>query len=286
MPGDSFMTGVLKVNRPRPLEFSPCVEPLNASQTPSDFVGLELPDHERPLNCALTNRLGGLFHSEMDTFPQKRILRVLLADDHEILRMGTSAFLKMKLQCEICATAANGREALKLAESVLPDVAVIDLGLPGLNGLDVTKQIRRLLPDTEVVVLTGDTSADLTQRAFEAGAKAFILKADASTHLAEAVQMAGEHRFYLTPKAHETLQHTKPAQPLSRKSVSTQHLTDRERDVIQLLAEGKSNKEVSTALGISVKTVETHRAAIMRKLKLARFSDLVRYAMRNKIISG
>lgn len=212
-----------------------------------------------------------------------KVLRVLLADDHEILRMGTAAFLVSKLNCEICGQAANGREALRLAESAQPNVAVIDLGLPGLNGLEVTRQIRRSFPGTEVVVLTGDASEELPRQAFEAGAKALVLKSEASLHLAEAVHMASNHRFYLTAKTHETLQKKRPAKPAVRRTETAQHLTERERDVIQLLAEGKSNKEVGSALGISVKTAETHRAAIMRKLKLARLSDLIRYAMRHKI---
>lgn len=211
-------------------------------------------------------------------------LRLLLADDHEILRLGTATFLKLQIGCEICAQASDGREALKLAESTRPDVAVIDLGLPGLNGLDLTRQIRRFLPDTEVVVLSGDISPGMTQRALEAGAKAFILKVDAIVHLAEAVQMAGDHRFYLTPQAHESLQLQKPAKAVRRPANALPDLTGRERETIQLLAEGKSNKEVAAILGISVKTVETHRATIMRKLKLARLSDIVRYAIRHKII--
>jgi DNA-binding NarL/FixJ family response regulator len=211
-------------------------------------------------------------------------LRVLLADDHEMLRLGTATFLTLQLGCEICAQTPDGREALKLAESTHPDVAVIDLGLPGLNGLDVTRQIRRVLPETEVVILTGDNSVDGAQLALAAGAKAFILKLDAITHLAEAVQMAGEHRFYLTPGAHESLHAQKPSKAIRRQVTPTQDLTSREREVIQLLAEGKSNKETASLLGISVKTVETHRATVMRKLKLARLSDLVRYAIRHKII--
>jgi len=198
--------------------------------------------------------------------------------------MGTAMFLKLRLGCEICAETADGREALKLAESTQPDVAVMDLDLPGLNGLDVTRQIRRLLPDTEVVVLSGEDSEDTTQRAFEAGAKAFVLKVNATKYLAEAVQTVGEHRFYLTPKAHESLHLQKAAKPIPPQASLTHDLTSRERETIQLLAEGKSNKEVARTLGISVKTVETHRATIMRKLKLAGLSDLVRYAIRHKII--
>jgi DNA-binding NarL/FixJ family response regulator len=214
----------------------------------------------------------------------KAPLRVLLADDHEMLRLGTATFLKLEIGCEICGETPDGREALKLAESTRPDVAVIDLGLPGLNGIEVTRQIRRFFPRTEVVVLSGDDSGDGAQRALGAGAKAFIRKLDAIAHLAEAVQMAGEHRFYLTPQAHESLHQKKPVKTARRQASPSPTLTSREREAIQLLAEGKSNKEVAALLGISVKTVETHRATIMRKLKLARLSDLVRYAIRHKII--
>jgi len=201
--------------------------------------------------------------------------------------MGTAMFLKRHLGCEICAETADGREAIKLAESSRPDVAIIDLGLPGLNGLDVTRQIRQLLPGTEIVILSGDMAADMTQRAFEAGAKAFVLKVDATQHLAEAVKVVAEHRFYLTAQAHESLHLEGPPKPskLAARQLSETHdLTNREREIVQLLAEGKSNKDVAIALGISVKTVETHRAAIMRKLKLAGLSDLVRYAISHKII--
>jgi DNA-binding NarL/FixJ family response regulator len=163
-------------------------------------------------------------------------------------------------------------------------VAVVDVGLPGLNGLELTRQIRRYLPTTEVVILSGDMSPDMTQRAMAAGAKAFVLKVDSTTHLAEAVQMAAEHRFYLTPQAYDSLYTQKTSKPIRRPATPTASLTSRERETIQLLAEGKSNKEVASLLGISVKTVETHRATIMRKLKLARLSDLVRYAIRHKII--
>ncbi|MDB6059685.1 MAG: DNA-binding response regulator, partial [Verrucomicrobiales bacterium] len=231
-----------------------------------------------------TMSLSHLPSNEVNSPAAKNPIRVLLADDHEIIRLGTATFLKTLIGCDICAETADGREALKLAEQTHPDVAVIDLGLPGLNGLEVTRQMRRQLPNTEVVVLTGDGSAEMTQRAYESGAKAFILKVDASAHLAEAVQTVAEHRFYVTPQAHATLHLKKPAKPVATTSARAKRLTSRERDVIQLLAEGESNKEVGGSLGISVKTVETHRAAIMKKLKLARFSDLVRYAILHKII--
>ena len=208
----------------------------------------------------------------------------MLADDHEIIRLGVASVLQAQLGCEICAQAGDGREALKLVESIRPDVAIVDLGLPGLNGLDLTGQIRRYFQETEVVVLSGDDSMAAARNALESGAKAFILKVDAVKHLAEAVKAAAEHRFYLTSHSHGVLQKEKnPGLKRSTKPASPK-LTSRERDVVQLLAEGKSNKEAATVLGLSFKTIKTHRATAMRKLKLARPSDLVRYAIRNKLI--
>ena len=210
----------------------------------------------------------------------------MLADDHEVIRLGVASFLKVQLACEICAQAGDGREALKLVESIQPDVAVVDLGLPGLNGLDLTEQIRRYFQGTEVVVLSGDDSTDSARRALESGARAFVLKVDAMKHLAEAVQAAAQHRFYLTPHSHRALHEEKAPGPKRSTGRTSTKLTSRERDVIQLLAEGRSNKEVAAILGLSVKTVKTHRAATMRKLKLARPSELIRYAIRNKIIQA
>jgi DNA-binding NarL/FixJ family response regulator len=211
---------------------------------------------------------------------------VLLVDDHPVIRLGLAASLGVQIDCEVCAEVGDGREAIRLVESLQPDVAVIDIGLPGLNGLDLTGQIRRRFSGTEVVLISGDDSADTARRAMEAGAKAFMLKVDAGTHLGDAVRAAGEHRFYLTSHTHEALRRP-AADPARLKPFPPERaLTSREREVVQLLAEGKSNKEAAGALGLSVKTIETHRAAIMRKLSLARPSDLVRYAIRHKIIAA
>jgi DNA-binding NarL/FixJ family response regulator len=209
---------------------------------------------------------------------------VLLAEDHEVFRLGATNLLETMANCKVCAEAANGRDALKLAASTRPDVAVIDLDLPALNGLELTRQIRRSWPETEVVILTGDVSLDMKRRSYEAGAKAFILKVDAATHLADAVKMVHEHRFYITPEAHAALHLAKQPETLKRKRSAAPELTSREREVIQLLAEGESNKEAASSLGISIKTVQTHRATIMKKLKLGRFSQLILYAIRHKII--
>ncbi len=216
----------------------------------------------------------------------QKTLRVLLADDHEIIRLGVASALAAQLDCEICAEASDGREALKLVAVTHPHVAVVDLGLPGLNGLDLTGQIRRYHPETEVVVLSGDDSPGMAKRVLEFGAKAFVLKVDATRHLAEAVKSAAAHRFYLTSHSYAALEMPGEGKPKSGPAQPLRKLTSRERDVVQLLAEGRTNKEAAAILGLSVKTIETHRAATMRKLKLTRPSDLIRYAIRHKIIQA
>jgi DNA-binding NarL/FixJ family response regulator len=212
-------------------------------------------------------------------------IRILIADDHEIIRVGIGTFLQGKLKCEPCLEAADGRVAVKIAEAQQPDVVIADIGLPGLNGLELIQQIKRVSPESEIMVLTGNNSVALIKPAFEAGAKAFLLKVEAATYLAEAVQALAGHRFFITPYVHQILYGTESRGAVT-KELSIGQISVREREILQLLAEGQSNKEIAGLLGISVKTVETHRAAIMRKLKFDSFSDLVRYAIRHQIIQA
>lgn len=212
-------------------------------------------------------------------------LKVLIADDHEIIRVGIGSFLQSKLKCPPCLEAADGRLAVKLAEAHQPQVVVADIALPGLNGLELIQQIKRVSPESEIMVLTGNNSQSLVKPAFESGAKAFILKVEAATFLADAVLALASHRFFITPHVHQVLYGTEAKRAIT-KELSIGQISGREREILQLLAEGKSNKEVASLLGISVKTVETHRAAIMRKMKFESFSDLVRYAIRHQIIQA
>ena len=213
-------------------------------------------------------------------------LRILLADDHEIVRHGVRLLIENEPGWEVCGEAADGRKAVALAEQLAPDVVVLDIGMPGLNGIDAARQIRRALPQTEVLIFTGEESEQLIHEVFAAGARSYILKSDIGGHLIAAIRALGGHRHYFTGRISEVVF----ARYLDGESGAgkdrAEGLTPREREIVQLLGEGKSNKEAAALLGISIKTVETHRAAVMRKLRLDSFADLVRYAIRNKIIAA
>ena len=213
-----------------------------------------------------------------------RKLRVLVADDHEVVRSGVRTLIERNVEWQVCGEAAEGRSAVSLAEKLQPDVAVIDVGMPELNGVEATRQIKRVAPNCEVLVFTGEEDDKLIHDVFAAGARSYILKSDVSTHLIAAIEALSHRRHYFTTKISEVVF----ARYLNRAGTSTggDELTPREREIVQLLAEGKSNKEVAGALGISIKTAETHRAAIMAKLRMNSFADLVRYAIRKKIVSA
>ena len=215
-------------------------------------------------------------------------LRILVADDHDIIRLGLKQLLTARKDWEVVAEAKNGREAVALTAEHKPDVVVMDISMPELNGLEAVRRIRKEHPRTEVVVLTLHFSDQLVHEIVEAGARAYITKSDADRDLVAAVEALANHRSYFTAKASEMVLNKfrkgepKPDAPREYRS----RLTAREREIVQLLAEGRSSKEVAVALGISVKTAETHRANIMRKLELHSVSELVRYAVKNQIIEA
>jgi len=213
-----------------------------------------------------------------------KVLRILLADDHEVVRRGLRSILETQPEWEICGEAATGREAVEKARQLKPDVVVLDISMPELNGLEAARQMLKELPQTEVLILTMHESEDLVGVAVTVRARGFMLKSDAGRDLVAAVKALAEHKPYFTSRASEVLLQTYVRGEV-RGPVLGGQLTPREREVIQLLAEGKSNKEIATVYDISVKTVEAHRANIMRKLNLHAISDLVRYAIRNKIIA-
>ena len=212
-------------------------------------------------------------------------LRILIADDHETVRRGLKALLSSRPGWVVCAGAATGREAVDLAWQHRPDVVVMDISMPDLNGLEATRKIRKMLPKTEVLVLSLHYSDQLVRNIVDAGARGYVLKSDASRDLLNAVEALANNRTFFTSGATEILiddlckpvPEAKP--PLMRKS-----LTSREREIVQLVAEGKSSKEVAIALGISVKTAETHRSNILRKLGMHSVSELVRYAIKHYMI--
>jgi len=214
-------------------------------------------------------------------------IRVLIADDHQVMRRGIRAVVELLPGWEVCGEASTGRDAVDMAERLLPEIVVMDVTMPELNGLEATRQIKKDAPSTEVLMFTGLETEELVRQVFEAGARSYILKTDGREHLEAALRALAEHKPYFTTKIGEIL-FARFLQGKTRPDEETTEgrLTDREREIVQLLAEGGSNKEVADRLGISVKTVETHRAAIMKKLKFKSFSDLVRYAIRNHIISA
>jgi len=213
-------------------------------------------------------------------------LRIFLADDHEVVRHGVRMLIENEPGWTVCGEAANGRLAVTLAEQLAPDVIVLDLGMPELNGLDAARQIKRALPKAEVLIFSGEESDQLIHDVFAAGARSYILKSDIAEHLVAAIRALGQHKHYFTSRISEVVFARYLDGASGAGKDKTEGLTPREREIVQLLGEGKSNKEVGALLGISVKTVETHRAAVMRKLRLDSFAALVRYAIRNKIIAA
>lgn len=212
-------------------------------------------------------------------------IRVVFADDHFIIRRGVRALLEQDPACEIVGEAATGREIVEKSAAMEPDVAILDVRMPELNGVEATRQIRSRVPKTQVVALTMHDSDDLVRNLLRAGALGYVLKSDTARDLLFAVRAVAQGRpFFTSHVAQMVLRGF--LQPGNSDGSDTTPLTPREREVVQLLAEGRSNKEVATALGISVKTAETHRAHVMRALELGSISDLVHYAVRQNIIEA
>jgi DNA-binding NarL/FixJ family response regulator len=213
--------------------------------------------------------------------------RILIADDHEIVRRGLRALLGAQPQFEVCGEATTGREAVDQARELAPDVIIMDISMPELNGLDATRQILRSAIQTEVLILSLHDSERLIRLVLASGARGYVLKSDASRDLLAAVEALSNHRPFFTSKVAElVLQGYLHGEPPPAAASEPGRLTAREREIVQLLAEGKTNKEVANTLQISVKTVETHRSNIMEKLHLGSLSELVRYAIRNQIIES
>jgi len=208
-------------------------------------------------------------------------VRILIADDHEIVREGLRAMIQRQPGWEVCGDVSTGREVVAQAPALNPDIIVMDIGMPELNGLDATRQIKRALPNTEVLIFTANETEEIVRNVFKAGAKAYLLKSDANQHLVPAIEALCKHRTYFSSKVSELVF---AGYLKGDARTDDQSLTAREREMVQLVAEGNTSKDIAQVLGISVKTVETHRAAVMRKLKLNSVADLVRYAIRNGII--
>jgi DNA-binding NarL/FixJ family response regulator len=214
-------------------------------------------------------------------------IRVIIADDHEIVRQGVRNLVENEPGMEVCGEATCGRDIVEIAARTNPDVAILDISMPGLNGIEATRQILKANPKIRVLMFTMHDAEQLVHEVFGAGAKGYLLKSDAGRHLVSAIRTVASGSHYFSSRLSEVifesfLRRDVPHLPAD----SQQKPSAREREIIQLLAEGKSNKEVAAVLGISVKTAETHRAAVMRKLGLHSISELVRYAVRNHIIEA
>ncbi|HXJ91518.1 MAG TPA: response regulator transcription factor [Terriglobia bacterium] len=205
-----------------------------------------------------------------------KTVRILLADDHEIVRQGLRSLLESRQGWSVIGEASNGTEAVEKAIELVPDVVVLDIGMPELNGLEAIRRIRDALRQTEVLVLSVHDAEHVVRRALASGARAYLAKSDAGRDLVAAVEAALRHKTFLSPKISQSL-----GSASGDGETSLAHLTTREREAAQLLAEGLGNKEIASRLDISVKTVETHRTNIMRKIGAHSLADIVRYAIRN-----
>jgi DNA-binding NarL/FixJ family response regulator len=214
-----------------------------------------------------------------------RPVHILLADDHEVVRKGLRALLETQPGWKVIAEATDGREAVEKAQSMHPDVAIVDIGMPSLNGLEATRQIVKKAPRTRVLVLTMHDTNPLIQQVVKAGARGYVLKSDVASDLVSAVEALTHDQTFFTSKVSQIIldRYVGKSDVPENTADPDSPLTPREREVVQLLAEGKSSKEVAAVLGISVKTAETHRINLMRKLDCHSVAEVVRYAVRNLI---
>jgi DNA-binding NarL/FixJ family response regulator len=213
-------------------------------------------------------------------------VRILIADDHELIRRGLVSALSDRPEWTIVAEAADGRQACELAARLTPDIAVLDLTMPELNGLDVTRQIRASTPKTRILIVTAHESEQLIRDVLDAGAMGYVLKSDAGRVLVQAIEALLDERPFFTSKVARFVLEGYLRSGGNSVTHASVTLSPRERHIVQLLAEGNNNKEVARALELSVKTVETHRSNIMRKMEFDSLADLVRYAIRNKIVDA
>lgn len=213
-------------------------------------------------------------------------LRILLADDHIVMRTGLRALLERQPDLEVVGESENGRETVELAASLKPDIVVMDVGMPVLNGIEATKTIVTQRSATAVVILSMHADESYVMRALKAGARGYLLKDSAAADLMSAIQAVSQNKSFFSPKVSRILAEDY-VRVLKQKGAVDSYdlLTSREREILQLLAEGKANKEVATALNISPYTVETHRSHILEKLNLHNPAELILYAVRKGIIS-
>ena len=208
--------------------------------------------------------------------------RILIADDHDVVRSGIRRIIEDQPGWSVVAEATDGKDAVAKAIATKPNVAILDYRLPLIDGIEATRQIRRHVPKVEVLIFTMHDDEELLRELLVAGARGYVLKSDAGQHLISAVQSLADHKPFFTDRVSEVLLDTFLTKAGQVKPI----LTGREQVVVQLVAEGHTNKEIAAVLSISIKTVETHRAAVMRKLDLTSSAALVRYAIRNNLVQA
>ena len=208
--------------------------------------------------------------------------RILIVDDHEIVRSGLRAIIESHGNWVVAGEAVDGEQAVALALETKPDVAIVDFSMPIMNGLEVSRRIRPLRPRTEVLILTMHENEEILTEALLVGVRGFLFKSDAKKYLISAIEELLAHRPYFTSALLEKLLHDYQS---NKQNKSKMLLTFREQNVVQLIAEGQTNKSISATLKLSVKTVETHRASAMRKLGMSSTAELVRYAIRKKLVA-
>lgn len=210
-------------------------------------------------------------------------VNILIADDHEVVRRGVRALIESRPDWRICGEASTGEEALRLAHELKPDIVVVDIGMPQLNGIEVARKMRYTVPRAEILLLTMSDSEQLIREGLEAGARGYVLKSDAGGDLVIAIEALLRHQVFLSPAVATLFVGASMGQSPDAAN-SSASLSSRERQVLHLLAEGRSNKEVADRLNISVRTAETHRIHIMRKIGAHSITELVHYAVRNRIV--
>ncbi len=213
-------------------------------------------------------------------------LRILIADDHELVRQGLHTLLETQPGWQVIGEAKDGAEAVKKSAALKPDIIVLDIGMPQLNGLGAIRKIAKVLPGAKILILSMHESDSLVREVLEAGARGYVTKSSASRELVSAVEALQRGKTYFTPRVDQmVLDSFRGGDPnVGVIPDKRDSLTPRQKEVVQLIAEGRSSKEVAAALGLSVKTAETHRANVMRRLGCHSVSELTRYAIRNHII--
>jgi DNA-binding NarL/FixJ family response regulator len=212
--------------------------------------------------------------------PSSASVRILICDDHEVMRRGMKTLLESHNGWTVCGEASTGREAIDLAAKQRPDVAIIDITMPNLNGLDAAKRVKKVSPKTQILIFSLHFSDELLREVIDSGARGYLTKSESGEHLIAAVEALGQHRPFFTADAQAAIMKG----VVKEKTPSEMKLTTREREILQLLAEGKSNKEIAYALHLSTKTIETHRANIMQKLGAHNVTELVLYAIRHRLV--